>query len=275
MRINKYILEILKHLAMIIVCLIVVFPVLWILSQSLKSYFDTIAIPPVVFVKPIIENYIEVIHRGTFLDALMDGLIVALGSTLLGLILGTPCSYALARLKFKGANIFGFFILITRMVSPIVIIIPLNRLFQILGLTDTHLGIILVHSFINLGIVVWMLRGFFADIPVEIEEAARIDGYSHFNVFLKIALPLVTPGLAATSIFCFILSWNELLVAMTMGGDLVRTTPVFIISEFTGYLAIEWGQMSAACMLIALPMIIFVLSIQKHFVKGLAAGAIQ
>lgn len=267
--------DVLKHIVMIIICFIALSPIFWIISQSFKSYFDTIAVPPKIFSKIVLDNFIDIFTHGTFLSSLLDSIIVALGSSFLGLILGTPCSYAISRLNFKGSKSIAFFMLITVMVSPIIIIIPLNRLFQLLGLIDTHFGLILAHTFINLGLVVWLLRGFFDDIPISIEEAAKIDGCSTTSVFFKIALPLVAPGLVATLIFCFILSWNELLIALTLSGLGVRTTPVFIISEYVGYLATEWGKMSAAGILVVAPMIVFLLIIQKHFVRGLTAGVVK
>jgi len=274
-RTRDRLIETAKHTAMILICLMALFPILWILTQAFKSYFDTIAVPPKIFFKPVWDNFREVLAKPGFLSSLKDSLIMALGSSVLGLILGTPCGYALARLTYRGAGSVGFFLLITRMVSPIVIIIPLNRVFQILGLIDTHLGLILAHPFINIGLVVWMMRGFFQDIPESLEEAARIDGCSNIRAFYKIALPITAPGLAATTIFCFLFSWNELMMALTLSSIQVRTSPVFIISEFVGYLAVEWGLLSAAGILTVLPMLIFVVAIQKNLVRGLTMGAVK
>lgn len=274
-RTQQRLIDIVKHTVMIGICLIALFPILWILTQAFKSYFDTIAVPPKIFFKPVLDNFREVLAKPGFLSSLKDSLIMALGSSVLGLILGTPCGYALARLTYRGAGSVGFFLLITRMVSPIVIIIPLNRVFQILGLIDTHAGLILAHTFINIGLVVWMMRGFFQDIPESLEEAARIDGCSNILAFYKIALPITAPGLAATTIFCFLFSWNELMMALTLSSIQVKTSPVFIISEFVGYLAVEWGLLSAAGILTVLPMLIFVVAIQKNLVRGLTMGAVK
>jgi multiple sugar transport system permease protein len=267
--------EFIKHGAMIFICLIALFPILWILTQAFKSYFDTIAVPPRIFFKPVLDNFRQVLAKPGFLSSLKDSFILAFGSSALGLVLGTPCGYALARLTYRGAGSVGFFLLITRMVSPIVIIIPLNRVFQILGLIDTHIGLILAHTFINIGLVVWMMRGFFQDIPESLEEAARIDGCSNIQAFYKVALPVTAPGLAATTIFCFLFSWNELMMALTLASFQVRTSPVYIISEFVGYLAVEWGLLSAAGVLTVLPMLIFVVAIQKNLVRGLTMGAVK
>ena len=267
--------EVLKHSAMTLICLIALLPIIWIITQAVKPYFDTIAVPPKILFKPTLDNFAQVFQKSGFFSALFDSLAVALGSSLLGLLLGTPCGYALARLRFRGSKQIGFFLLITRMVSPIVIIIPLNRLFQYLGLIDSHVGLIIGHTFINIGLVVWMMRGFFMDIPDSLEEAAKLDGCSPTKAFYMIALPTVAPGLAATTIFCFLFSWNELLMALTLTSLKVRTSPVFIISEFVGYLAVEWGLLSAVGILITLPMLIFVVSIQKHLVRGLTMGAMK
>jgi len=241
--------ETVKHLAMLLVCLVALLPTL--------------------------DNYRQVPARPGFLRSMFDSLAVAGGSSLIGLALGTPCGYALARLRFRGANAFGFIMLVTRMISPIVIIIPLTRVFQILGLVDTRLGLILAPTWMNIGLVVWMMRGYFIDIPDSLEEAARLDGCSVYGAFARVALPVVLPGLAATTIFCFLFSWNELMMALTLASLRVRTTPVFVISEFVGYLAVEWGVMSAAGMLVVLPMLVFVVSIQRNLVRGLTMGAVK
>jgi multiple sugar transport system permease protein len=274
-RAKQNLIEVLKHAAMILICAVALSPILWIGTQAFKSYFDTIAVPPKVFFTPVLDNFRKVLAKPGFLTSIRDSFIMAAGSSILGLLLGTPCGYALARLRYRGSEGVGFFLLITRMVSPIVIIIPLNRAFQFFGLIDTHVGLILAHTFINIGLVVWMMRGFFQDIPDSLEEAARLDGCSNIQAFYKVALPTTAPGLAATTIFCFLFSWNELMMALTLTSLEVRTTPVFIISEFVGYLAVEWGLLSAAGILIVLPMLIFVVAIQKNLVRGLTMGAVK
>jgi multiple sugar transport system permease protein len=274
-RTKQNLIGILKHAAMILICAVALSPILWIGTQAFKSYFDTIAVPPKVFFTPVLDNFRQVLAKPGFLASIRDSFIMAAGSSILGLLLGTPCGYALARLRYRGSEGVGFFLLITRMVSPIVIIIPLNRAFQFFGLIDTHVGLILAHTFINIGLVVWMMRGFFQDIPDSLEEAARLDGCSNIQAFYKVALPTTAPGLAATTIFCFLFSWNELMMALTLTSLQVRTTPVFIISEFVGYLAVEWGLLSAAGILIVLPMLIFVVAIQKNLVRGLTMGAVK
>lgn len=271
---NKKLIEILKHLTLITSCFIILAPVFWIISQSLKSYFDVIAYPPKISAEIVFKNYIEVFNNKGFLKALQNSLIIALGSTSLGLFLGAPCAYAITRLRFKGSNQISFFMLSTRIMTPIIIIIPLNRLFQFMGLLDNYIGLIIAHTFLILGITVWMLRGFIIEVPFSIEEAAMIDGCSHFSVFFKIVLPIIAPGLAATAIFSFIFSWNELLMSMTLGGSEIRTVPVFMSSEFIGFLSVNWGPMSACGILVAIPMIIFVIIVQRHLVKGIA-GAVK
>jgi multiple sugar transport system permease protein len=274
-RAKQKLIEVLKHGVMIFICIIALSPILWIGTQAFKSYFDTIAVPPKIFFTPVLDNFRQVLVKPGFLASIRDSFIMAAGSSVLGLLLGTPCGYALARLRYRGSEGVGFFLLITRMVSPIVIIIPLNRAFQFFGLIDTHAGLILAHTFINIGLVVWMMRGFFQDIPDSLEEAARLDGCSNIQAFYKIALPTTAPGLAATTIFCFLFSWNELMMALTLTSLNVRTSPVFVISEFVGYLAVEWGLLSAAGILIVLPMLIFVVAIQKNLVRGLTMGAVK
>lgn len=161
------------------------------------------------------------------------------------------------------------------MVFPIVMIIPLNRVFQILGLIDTHIGLILAPTFIKVGLVVWRMRGFFQDIPESLGETARIDRCSNIRAFYKIALPVTASGLAATAIFCFLFPWNEAMMPLTLTSLNVRTTPVFINGEVVGYLSAEWGLLSAAGILTVPPMLIFVVAIQKNLVRRMTMGAMK
>jgi len=276
MKKTKFILSgILKHSILIIICAVVLFPLIWIIMQSLKTYFDTIAVPPKVIFSPVLQNYRDVLNRPGFIFSFRDSLIVALGSVGLVLLIGTPCGYALARFKFRGREDIGFFLLSTRMMPPIVVIVPFIRIFHSLGIADTHLGLILGHILVNLALVVWLMRGFFTDVPREIEEAAMLDGCSQMSAFSRVILPLVVPGLVATALLSFLFSWNEFLFALTLTSIKVKTLPVYMASEFVGYLAVQWGPLSAAGILAILPTLIFIAVIQKHLVRGLTFGALK
>jgi len=161
------------------------------------------------------------------------------------------------------------------MLPAIVVIVPFIRIFSFLNLIDTYFGVILSHIILNLALVVWMSRGFFEGIPRELEEAAWIDGSSYMGTFLRIVFPLAVPGIVATAILAFLFSWNELLFALTLTSFNVKTLPVFMASEFVGYLAVNWGGLSAAGVLAIIPTIVFIIIVQRHIVKGLTFGAIK
>ena len=264
-----------KYLVLSLLALLMLLPYLWIFLQSLKSYFDTIAVPPKFVFVPTLDNYIKVFTTTGFLRSFLDSLIVAFGSVLLCLLVGTPFGYVLTRYRFRGRDDIGFFILSTRMLPAIVVIVPFIRIFNFLHLNDTYIGLILSHLLLNLALVVWMTRGFFDGIPKEIEEAASIDGASQIGTFLRIVFPIAAPGIAATAILAFLFSWNELIFALTLTSFNLKTLPVFMASEFVGYLAVNWGALSAAGVIALIPTTIFIIIVQKNLVRGLTFGAIK
>jgi multiple sugar transport system permease protein len=204
-----------------------------------------------------------------------DSMVIAIGSVGICTAVGTPFGYVLARHEFRGKSDIGFFILSTRMLPAIVVIVPFVRLFRVLGLVDTYFGVILGHVIMNLALVVWMSKGFFDGIPREVEEAAWIDGCSYLGTFFRIVFPLALPGVVATALLALLFSWNELLFALTLSSFAVKTIPVFMASEFVGYLAVNWGGLSAAGVVAIIPTLIFIILVQKHIVRGLTLGAIK
>lgn len=264
-----------KHIILTIAAIVVLFPLLWIILQSFKSSFDAIAIPPKFIFKPTLQNYIATLHRHGFLSAFRDSLIVGLGSVVITLLVGTPFGYALSRFRFRGREDIGFFVLSTKMMPPIVVIVPFVRIFHYLGISDTYIGLILAGILVNLALVVWMMRGFFMGIPQELEEAAMVDGCSQVGALRSIVVPLVAPGLVATAMLSFLFAWNEFIFALSLTSFNVRTLPVYMATEFVGYLAVDWGGLSAAGVLAILPGLVFIIAIQKHLVRGLTFGAIK
>ncbi len=264
-----------KYLVLTVFAVLVLSPYLWIVLQSLKSYFDTIAVPPKFVFVPTLDNYVKVFTTTGFLRSFLDSLIVALGSVFLCLLVGTPFGYVLARYRFPGRDDIGFFILSTRMLPAIVVIVPFIRIFNFLHINDTYIGLILSHLLLNIALVVWMTRGFFDGIPKEVEEAASIDGTTQIGTFLRIVFPIAAPGVAATAILAFLFSWNELLFALTLTSFNVKTLPVFMASAFVGYLAVNWGALSAAGVIAIIPTTIFIVIVQKNLVRGLTFGAIK
>lgn len=248
------------------------FPIYWIFLTALKTPLQAIARPPLFAFVPTGENFIKVINNPDIWSYFFSSTIVAAGSSLLALAIGAPAAYILARFSFFGRGDYGFWLLSTRMTPPVAMLIPFFVLYYQLGLLDTHLGLILAHVTLNLSIVVWLLRGFFAELPREIEEAAALDGNTYFQIFYKITLPLALPGLISVGILIFLLSWNEFLFALVLGDAAVRTVPVGLYG-FIGYQSIAWAELSASASLLIIPVIVFILIFQKHLIRGLTMGA--
>ena len=253
------------------------FPFYIVLSTSLKTENDIFAWPPTWLFRPIWDNYeaaLFVFGGSGVLPFLLNSIIVTIVSTVLAVGLGAMVSYGLTRFRvFAGSHIF-FFILSTRFAPPVAFVVPLYLMLRQVGMLDTHIGLILIYTSMNLSLVVWIIRGFFEAIPIEIEEAARIDGYSRLQVFTRVALPLVKPGLITTAILSAIMAWNEFLIATVMTQNNASTLPVYL-GGFSGSMGLEWGPYMAVGAMAVLPIMIFTLVLQKHLVRGLTFGAVR
>ncbi|MBH0238296.1 carbohydrate ABC transporter permease [Methylobrevis albus] len=248
------------------------FPFFWMVSASFKSQTDILASPPVWFFMPTLDNYRAIFAESQVVGAVVNSLIVATATTLLSVLLGTPAAYALARFEFRGKSDLWFWFISNRMLSPIVLALPIYLLALQLRLLDTHLVLILVYLTFNLPIVVWICTDQFKSIPPDIEQAARLDGADQFTIFRKIYLPLGAPGIAVSAIFSFIFSWNELLYALVLTRRAVQTAPVAATNFMSGY-ELPWGKIMATGTIIVLPVTIFALIVSRHMVRGLTMGA--
>ena len=199
---------------------------------------------------------------------------LAAGLVLIALTVGAPAAYVFARYRFAGQEDLFFFFLTTRMAPPIAIVVPMFLLFTEIGITDHLIAVIIAHTSFNLSLVVWMMRGFFADIPQEVDEAAQMDGLSRAGTFLKVLVPMAAPGLAASAILCFILSWNEFLYAFILVAFEGRTLTVGIPGLITPHGTL-WGQVAAVAVIATLPIIAFTVLVQRHLVRGLTFGAVK
>jgi len=264
----------LVYCALIIIVLISLFPFAWLVVTSFKTRFLAFAIPPKWFFEPTFENYQGVYYLSSFPKYYLNSVVIALSSTALSILIGTPAGYSLARFKVRGASLAQSLILLTRMMPGIGIIIPFYMIWKSAGLLDTHLALIITYLTFNLSFVIWMTKGFIEEIPKDIEESAVVDGCTSFQVFYKISLPLVASGLAAIAIFCLILCWNEFMFALLLTGYTARTVPVGM-TEFITHEAIRWGEMAAAGVSTAFPVIIFALIVQRQLVRGLTFGAVK
>jgi multiple sugar transport system permease protein len=267
-----------KYSALLLAALVAIAPVYWMFTISLKTEVDQFAVPPKwISFSPTFAHYLDAFYSRGFANYLVTSLIVAGTSTVCALIIGTMAAYALARFKLRaGLNRrLSLWILSTRMFPPIVTAVPLFLMMRDVGLLNQITGLVIVYTALNLPFVVWMMRGFFKELPPELEEAAMVDGETRLGALRRIILPLVTPGLAATAVFCLIVSWNEFLFALVLTQtDAAMTLPVGIAGRVTQY-EIKWGVMSAAGVVAMIPILVFAMAVQRYLVRGLSLGAVK
>src|SRR6478672_4298008 len=261
-----------------------VFPFVWILLTSLKGPGDMLAVPPKFLFAPTFDNYAALVvgeQRGQYSSTrpdfprfFLNSIIVSLGAVALSVAAGIPAAYALARFNFPGKGTLAFMLLSFRFVPFIAFVIPLYLIYQRLGLYNTHAGLILAYQLITLPFTIWMLRSFFMEIPVEIQEAAKIDGCSWLGVLGRVILPLSMPGISVTVILGFMFSWNAFNYPLMLAGR--QTFPVTVGAiQFISYEQVLWGQMAAATIVAALPQLVLSLMVQKYIVRGLTMGAVR
>nr|WP_285854317.1 carbohydrate ABC transporter permease [Paenibacillus elgii] len=251
-----------------------VFPIVWLLLTSLKTRADSFSNPPKILFTPTLENYEKIFGNGSFLSYYWNSIETGVLSTVFSLLLGVPAAYALSRFPTKKSDDTAFWILSTRMAPPIMVILPFYLVYRQLHLLDTTFGLVIIYMIANLSFVVWMVKGFFDGIPEDLENAARMDGASRLKAIWSVLLPVSAPGIAAASIFCFIMSWNEFLFALVLTGNNSQTAPV-AITGFITFEGVRWGEMAAGGMMIVLPVLIFGLAIQKYLVQGLTVGSVK
>jgi multiple sugar transport system permease protein len=254
------------------------FPVAWIGLNAFKNDIDIFSVPPVwIDFTPTLAHFRAAFIERPFLVYAFNSFVIAMTTTVISLVFGTMAGYALARFRYPGRlrHHISFWILSTRMMPPIVGVIPLFVLFGHAHLLNTKTAVVIAYTTFNLPFVTWMMKSYFQDLPVELEEAAIVDGDSRWGAFLRIALPLARPGLAATAIFSIILSWNEFLLALLLTETETSVTlPVGIAGRITQYNT-YWGEISAAGFLASIPIIIFAFAAQRHLVRGLSFGAVK
>ncbi|GMQ55766.1 carbohydrate ABC transporter permease [Vallitalea sediminicola] len=248
------------------------FPLLWMLIITFKS--DTEMYTTTFLFKPTLDNYVEVLLKTNYFKAFLDNIIVSSGAVIISVIVGVPAAYALARYNFKKKEDLAFTILSFRFAPEILVILPLFMIYQKLGIYDTYFGLIWVYQLITLPLLIWVLRGYFEDISVEVEQAAQLDGYSWYHVFWKILLPLIKPGLVASALLSFIFAWNSFTFPLLLNGFKIETVTVASL-KYIASDTVHYGQMAVASTIAALPEVILALIIQKHLVRGLSFGAVK
>ena len=250
-------------------------PWVWMLLTALRPEAELTRAPVHLFPDVIsLANHIELLRRTSFAENLRDSLIVALGAVSLGLLLSLPAAYAFARLRFRGHGALKTGFLMVNMFPVVLLILPLFVLMKSLGLLDTYFALIMGHATFTLPFAIWLMSGYVAAIPPELDEAAMIDGATRLQLFVRVLLPLATPGMVAVGIYLFIASWNEYLFALMLAGRNVRTVTV-ALQMFIGENEIHWGLLTAAGTLVALPATALFLIAQKHLAAGLTGGAVK
>lgn len=251
-----------------------VFPYIWMILMSFKNRADILSVQPKFIFTPTVENYKELFQKEDFLLMIKNSFFVVLLTLAISFALGLPAAYGFARYNFKKREDTAFWILTLRMAPPMAVVIPYFIIGSLLKVLDTITWLSVVYLTFNIPFVIWMMRGFFEDIPIEIEESAKIDGLSDFQIFLKIDLPLVKNGMAATAILCTIFTWNEFTFALFLTSQNAKpvSTMVTLFQTFQG---VMWGQMAAASFISTIPMVIFAIIARKWLVRGLTFGAIK
>ena len=252
-------------------------PLLWMILTSVKTNREITQDTSLIPESLTTANYVSLFSGREFGAYLTNSIIVTSASVAIALTLGTQAAYVLARFRLRAGmhRYVGFSLLMVRLLPPIVIIIPIFLVAQQLGLLNTQLSLIIVYAAFNVTIVVWMMESFFREIPVDLEEAAMVDGDTRFTAFRRIVLPLAAPGLVATGIFAVITTYNEFLFALVLTSTPSAETMPIGAATLIGRINVDWGAMSAAGVVGALPIVVFSLFVQKHLVRGLTMGAVK
>ncbi len=259
------------------IVVVILFPYLTMLSTALTAKSEIFVFEKSWFPKvPTFENFAMVWTERGFGRALANSLYISIGATLLSVIVAIPAAYAMSRLHFKGRNAYRIYLLITQMISPIVLIIGLFRLFAFLGMVNSMNALIAAQSAFFMAFAIWMTASYFDTVPKELEEAAWLDGAGKFTAFMRVFLPLCLPGIAVTALFTFINSWNEYALALTLLRDNANHTVPVAIAFLTGTLyEIEWNLIMAATFMATIPVAIIFASIQRYLIRGLSLGGVK
>jgi multiple sugar transport system permease protein len=258
-----------------------VLPMAWMFSTSIKSEFAATQQPPQwIPDEPTFEQYVTLLSPANptgqqFLGYLRNSIWVSTATTVLGILVAVPAAYAFSRFTFPGREPLFFSVLVRNMFPVVVFLIPLFILMKRLGLIDTHLSLILTYLTFGLPLSIWLLKGFYDNIPPELERAARIDGATRFQAFWKIVMPLSMPGIVATAIYAFIQGWNEYVYARTfINSEELMTMPVGLENFFSEYVS-NWPGLMAASFIMSVPVVVLFLVLQRHFVRALTEGAVK
>lgn len=250
-------------------------PIIWMVLSSLKIRSGMFQMPPQLIFEPTLQYYAELLFGANPLTKyLLNSIVVAVASAVVAVSLGTLGGYGLSRIRMRGKKHFAFWIISTRMAPIAVVILPLYFLYQYAGLLNTRIGLVIAYTTFNLPFAIWLMRSFFDEVPEALEEAARIDGATHWQAFYKVALPLVLPGMGATAIISIVFAWNDFLFALIFTNSETQTVPV-AAAQLVTQTGTLWGQVMAIGVVILTPMVLFGLIVKNYLVSGLTMGAMK
>ena len=274
--VKKIVLRVLLYLAVIIICLITLYPYFVTICTALKSRAEIFSTSGTVFpIHAIWSNLIDVWSRAPMASYMRNSILIAGGSTLLAMLCGIPAAYALSRMKFKGQTAFLGFVIVSQMFAPVVLLIGIYKVMMSLHLTNSIVGLIFINAAFNQAFAIWLLRGTFMSISSEMEQAATIDGCNRIQALIKILLPVAAPGIVTALIFVFINAWNEYTVALTLISTDVLKPLTVGITIFNGYNMVEWQYLFASSLFATVPVVILFIAIEKHLVGGLTSGGVK
>ncbi|MGH6924615.1 MAG: carbohydrate ABC transporter permease [Propylenella sp.] len=262
-----------RHAAATALTLVFLFPIYWLFIISMKTPDEIFAFPPVWWPESIQFANFRVLFKDGDAKTVLNSLIVASVSTACAMVLGTMCAYSIARFR-TGGNMFSDWVLSNRMIPPIVIVFPVFLLFVKLGWVDSFHGLIVLYTAFNLPYVIWMMRGYIQDIPIELEESALVDGCTRWQVFRRVVFPMARAGLFATAVFTFVFAWNEFIFALVLTRNNATTFPVQVTHYFGGQ-SNFWAKIAAMSVLGTVPIFFAVALLQRFLVRGLSLGAVK
>ncbi|HWU99960.1 MAG TPA: carbohydrate ABC transporter permease [Devosia sp.] len=269
------------RLFLLLMLLFTVLPMLWMVITSLKTQFAAFQYPPQWWpAAPTLDNYVRLLLPTSptgqeFLQYMWNSIFVSSCSTILGVVVAVPAAYAFSRFRFPGRQFLFFAVLLRNMFPAVIFLMPLFLLMRWLGLVNNLASLILTYLTFGLPLSIWLLKGFYDNIPIQLEQAARIDGATRFKAFLLIVMPLSSPGIIATAIYSFILAWNEYVFALTLLNSKEKLTlPIGLQHFFTEY-ATDWPGLMAASFIMSVPVVVMFLILQKYFVRALTEGAVK
>jgi sorbitol/mannitol transport system permease protein len=257
-----------------LVAMLMFFPILWMFLAGFKTEIEAVATPPSFFFEPTLENYVQVQERANYLQSALNSIVISLGSTLLALLIAVPASYAFAFFPTKYTRHTLLWMLSTKMLPPVGVLVPIYLIFRDVGLLDTHFGLIILNTMMNLPILIWLLYNFFRDVPQELLEAGRIDGASFMEELRFILLPLALPGIASSALLSIILCWNESFWSLNLTTYDAAPLTAFIAS-FSAPEGLFWAKLSAASTLAIAPILVMGWMSQRQLVQGLTFGAVK